>query len=233
MKLKAETIERYTREAHSALAYYLDMSTEEFEHVHVSISEGNAKIGSTPNFSLLPILTCPHCAACRQYCYAVRSAIRFPKNVMQAWAKNTAIVIREPERAFDEIGEYLGKHSNRARKFFRFHVAGDITSMEYLWYLNRLANRFPDWTFWTYTKMHTLVNRYYVRHGLALNLTIMYSDGFDDQWVSNPHGMPTFTFIPTGASIPNGAHVCGGNCTACQDAHVGCPFGQSSVVREH
>lgn len=234
MKLKQTTIWAYRQAADVDLQSYMDMPAEEFNGEHVCISECNSKTGNTPSVSLLPIETCGNCEGCEEYCYAVRMALRFPA-VRLSWARNTAILRREPVRFWAEIRQYIERKQPPA---FRFNVGGEIPDMSYMYDMNTTAHMFPSVRFWTYTKMHGIVNTYMdaanigLLHPLSTNLSILYSVGMDcDE--CNPHGMPEFRFIPAGSPLPAGSHVCGGHCKACLDGRTGCPYGQSSVVKEH
>lgn len=234
MKLKQETIWTYRQLAETDLAFFMDMPADIFSKTHVYISESNTKTGNTPSVSLLPIETCGNCDGCARYCYAVRMALRFPA-VRMSWARNTAILRREPARFWAEVRQYIERKQPPA---FRFNVGGEIPDLSYLHDMNTTARMFPSVQFWTYTKMHDIVNMYMDAANIDLlpalsdNLSIMFSVGMQCG-ECNKYGMPEFRFIPSGAPLPAGTHVCGGHCRACLDGRTGCPYGQSSVVKEH
>lgn len=146
MKLKQETVWTYRQLAETDLAFFMDMPADIFSKTHVYISESNTKTGNTPSVSLLPIETCGNCDGCAQYCYAVRMALRFPA-VRMSWARNTAILRREPARFWAEVRQYIERKQPPA---FRFNVGGEISDLSYLHDMNTTARMFPSVRFWTY-----------------------------------------------------------------------------------
>lgn len=225
MRYSVGTLRRYTEQAKGALNEVLRLPSGEFAELHVVVSKGNRKIGAAPNVSLLPIITCGNCGKCMWHCYDIKACLRLPA-VMRARVVNTAIYMREPERFFAEIDEALTRMS--PEHGFRWHQGGEIPDREYLGGMVETARKHPEWSMWTYTHMHGWVNEWL---SLPDNLSIMYSE--DDEPADNPHGRPVFKCIPKGAPIPEGYHLCGGDCQACRRSGAGCPAGVSSVVYEH
>ena len=229
MKLSEKSIKKYYWQSGETLNHYMSMDHETLSLYHVSISGGNKKLGAIPNVSLLPITTCGNCSGCKNYCYAVRSALQY-KNCRNAWAKNTAIAYRDLDRFTDEIANYIDRHKCKA---FRFHVAGEIISPEYLFGLVWIATACPDCQFWTYTKRYDIVNKVFYNYHIPKNLSIMLSTGFDGCKIDNSIDLPEFRFIPAGQTPPDDMRKCSGDCSYCVAHNVGCPAGQSSYVLEH
>ena len=204
-----------------------------YKDLHLHISKGNMKIGRTHNFSMAPIITCSNCAGCKNYCYDIKAVLQYP-NVMKARAENTAMMLSDMFGTFAQIDHYISHR--KAHKYFRWHVSGDILSVEYFDHMVRLARRHPDWTFWTYTKAYTYVNTWIHDNGgrdaIPKNLSVMFSV-WNGMPCPNPFGMPTFTCIMEGMEPDAGSWPCPGNCESCIRSGHGCPFGESSHVPLH
>ena len=119
---------------------------------HISISEGNKKIGRTPNISLPPIVSCVNCEVCYRKCYAMKAYRLYP-DAKRAWDRNLEIASNEPDRFFMEIGMYLDL---KKPGWFRWHVSGDILSQDYLYRMCRLARLFRKTKFCAFTKRFDL-----------------------------------------------------------------------------
>ena len=231
MKYKAETIERYTEKARNAV----QLAKSNLSNCHVRVSYGNKKIGKTLNFNLLAILTCGGMCkkcGCQFYCYAVKDCLRFPA-VLRSRAINTALALYDTERYFAEIAEIIERR--KSYEFIRFHVSGELIGVDYFAEMVKLAKRFQNRRFWTYTKQYEIVNSYIAKYGeLPKNFVVMFSD-WDGYAMINPYTMPTFRFYPAEkwGLIPASAFVCGGDCNYCKANKCGCVYGQSAIVKEH
>lgn len=219
--MKPETVRKYLQRGRDRLAYYMAMPAADFEQVHVSVSLGNKKLGKCLNVSLLPVLTCPNCTHCLQYCYAIK-AMRYP-NVVDAWARNTAIARRDLPRFFREIQEAIRRHPSY--KGFRFQVSGDVESPAYFAGMVETAGMFPAVHFWTYSKSP------YSTTGRVGLLTVMDSTGFGKD--CRPDGVAQFHCVQPGTSIPAGFWHCPGNCETCLNAGRGCPVGENTWIDLH
>lgn len=147
----------------------------------IVISEGNMKVGKTPNVSLPPILSCKADVPCgkEKVCYSLKAWVAYP-NVRDARRHNWSVWHTEPDRYFNDIREYLGKHKS---PFFRFHSDGDIPSLDYYKQMIRLANDTPNTRFLTFTKRYELP-----LHTCPSNLSIIPS-----AWPNHP--IPNFKII--------------------------------------
>lgn len=122
----------------------------ETEKIKICISKRNRKIGRVLNVSLPPVLTCANCKECKNYCYDIKACLQHPKTVIDARIRNYILMKYNPEKYFNDIRKAC--KGRRKNKFFRWHVAGDIPSMEYFKSMILIAKEFPDFIFWTYTK---------------------------------------------------------------------------------
>ncbi len=211
-----------------------DAMMKSFDEIALHISQGNRKIGRVHNFSMAPGLTCANCAGCIRYCYDIKAVIQY-KNVLNARAENTALMYKDMARTFRMIDTYISRR--RVHKAFRWHVSGDIISVEYFDAMAQIAIRHPDWTFWTYTKAYAFVNEWVRTHGgtrdaVPANLSIMFSV-WNGMACPNPYGFPTFTCIQEGMEPNPDEWACPGNCDICLKSGRGCPHGESAHVNEH
>ncbi len=219
--MKPETVRKYMTRATARLDYYMSMPADEFQAVHVSVSLGNRKLGKCLNVSLLPILTCPNCEHCCQYCYAVK-ALRYP-NVVDAWARNTAIARRDVERFFREVQDAIRRHPSY--KGFRYQVAGDVETARYFAGMVETADMFPAVKFWTYSKSP------YAQTGRTRRLVVMDSTGFGKSYDLRKDAQ--FHCVHPGTVPPAGWYICPGNCEICIYADRGCPAGENTCVNLH
>jgi hypothetical protein len=228
-----ESLRKYREQLEKAIAFYAKFPVESLS---VCISSGNMKIGRVLNVSLPPLVTCgKNCAVCMHKCYDIKACLQY-ENVMNARSRNY-VILRENARIYwEQIRAKMARR--RKNKFFRFHVAGDIISTEYLSEMIKTARMFPDFRIWTYTKQYDIVNAYVSNHGnskrkaIPENLTIMFSQ-WEGLTMVNPFGFPVFTCVMLGQKPPKGYYKCPGNCDICKAKKRGCPYGESCWVREH
>lgn len=117
----------------------------------MSVSQGNKKIGSIPNWSIIPVRDCPNCKACKHTYYALKAWKQYP-GVRKSWTENSKLAHKLD---LSPVVEYLAK---RSPKWFRVHVAGDFFSREYLMLWIDIAKRFPGTRFLAFTKAFDIVN---------------------------------------------------------------------------
>ena len=204
---------------------------------HVSVSNGNSKIGKVMNVSTMPILACGNCKECKNYCYDVKACVRFVRNVLFNRMKNFLIAKYDRKRFFAEIRNKLAKRKKNF--YFRWHVAGDVLDYEYFLEMVAIAKEFPYFRFWTYTKMYSIVNRYIAENGsLPKNLVVMFSE-WDGVQLDNPYNNPTFSVKMANGnknhSVEYFDHIfkCPGNCDFCKTHHCGCVAGMNVYADEH
>jgi len=201
------------------------------KRMHVSVK--NKKIGAMLNVSTLPLVTCGNCSKCSEYCYAIR-VCNYSPDALRAWADNTVLYKTDPDGYFRMIQERIAEAEKGGNpfRFFRWHVSGEIQDDRYLTGMYETARMFPEWHFYTYTKMFDLVNpRYDEKPG---NLVIMYSKLNVDK-IDNPHGAPEFVTCLKKDDPKQyaGMHHCDGDCHKCCETGHGCPYGEPTWNDEH
>lgn len=162
-------------------------------NTHIHVAEGNDKLGEgIYNISLLPgskplvkkngtLLTdiagtCDGCCEdCENGCYARNYAIFHHNTCIPAYAENTILAREDMSLYFKEIENYLRKAWIGC---WRWHVAGEIPSYEYLIEMNNIAKKFPYITFYFYTKRYEWLEKLDSEVGLAGNLNPTVSKGW-------------------------------------------------------
>lgn len=191
------------------------------ERWEVHISTGNRKMGEVPSVSVLPLVTCSKCAreTCgRGGCYALRMAL-FRENVRISWAKNTVLLVRDPQRFYRGLIAWLA--CNRPDSF-RFNVGGDFGPVDYFDIAYSAADAFPDIEFLAFTKNYETVNQVIDDCGeLPSNLHVVFSE-WPGLAAYNPYDLPVSVVLEPGDALPEGVKLCGGNCFECRCHGVGC-----------
>ena len=222
MKHTNQTINHYREKVLFEIA-----KASEGENMRVHISKGNKKIGSVYNISLPPIFSCGNCAECKNYCYAIRTCLYSP-DALKAWAENWALYKKDMVKYFDQIKAFLILNNGG---FFRWHVGGDIPSAGYFRCMVDIAEKFPLWRFWCYTKQYNIVNHW---KELPKNLVVMYSK-WNGVECPNPYGRPEFRTKLKGMSGKefDGLYKCPGACQVCIANMRGCIAGETTYNDEH
>lgn len=114
--------------------------------IHISLR--NNKLGSVPNISLPPGLSCIPNPPCADLCYAKNFYIS-RKQVRKDWDENYQTYCEDPMGYFIEISKFLSAHNP---KYFRWHVGGDIPTEGYLEKMHWLADKHRGTRFLAYTK---------------------------------------------------------------------------------
>lgn len=236
-KFSPEALKNFTIKAKSAIKEYDNIPIEDLK---ISISKGNSKIGKVMNVSNMPVLSCGHCSHCAPYCYDMHSA-NFRKTVIMARAKNTSILRRDRKEYFRQIRLAISRTSYR---YFRWHVGGEIVDFDYFAEMVKIAKENPHITFWTYTKMHHIVNLYVTLHGeirseaIPQNFHIMFSE-WDGMPLDNPYNFPVFSCKLLAGnknhddSYFDSLYRCPGKCGACIASGRGCVAGETAYALEH
>jgi hypothetical protein len=176
----------------------------------VRILGGNNKLGSIPNLSLLPVVTCAKDApcTCKNGCYAKK--FLYP-NVKKAWGQNTEMA-KNPKSFFASLDRQFAK---KTVKWFRFFVSGDIPSYSFLCNMMKFTAKHPGTKFLLFTKRYKWVNRWLRKHTRPSNCTIIFSS-WTDYPMDNPHGLPV-AWMRDGIEdrIPTNVMECPGNCENC------------------
>ena len=147
--------------------------------LHISISQGNSKMGNIPQFNILPgdepltgknglpltniKGTCGEfCKDCKATCYAIKCAFRYHNTIIPAWGTNTVILRYDPDKVKNEITEFCNKS---IVKYFRFHTSGELESLEHLDLYCDICRMNPEVTFYIYTKRFDLLVEWFVERG--------------------------------------------------------------------
>lgn len=225
----------YSKETISKAIELLRSRIEHFkslDDIKVVISKGNNKIGNTLNVSLAPVITCPNCSKCVAYCYDIKAVMLY-KNVLDARAKNTALLMTNRSAYFEQIRSELKKR--KKNKCFRWHVSGDIIDMDYFDNMVKIAKDFPDFRFWTYTKSYWFVNAWCKENGkenIPDNLSVMFSY-WEGLPMDNPYNFPEFRVVLKGQNKPENVKWCCGNCNVCIRNCSHCVKGETTYCMEH
>lgn len=233
-RFKPETIRRVMTMAGAAVLKYAAMAADS---IKLCISRGNRKIGRVMNVSLMPGIACGNCAACIGYCYDIKACAQYSNTVIDARVRNYMLAMYHRAEFFARIDAACSRR--RTNKFFRWHVAGDILDADYFAHMVEIAEKHPDFIFWTYTKMYGIVNTWIRDHGpLPSNLHIMFSV-WDGMPCPNPYNMPVYVCrLKDGNKDMTDAEIyslyhCPGNCDICKAAGRGCVSGESAYIDEH
>lgn len=196
----------------------------------ISISRGNSKLGSVINVSTVPRRCCPEGVPCANGgCYALKAYRMYPAT-RRAWTRNERIARRHPDVYFSQIAERVAKVRPC---LFRWHVAGDILSVEYLRGMCQVATENPSTHFLAFTKGFDIVNRYEYLQALPDNLVIIFS-AWPGMIFANPHGH-RIAWMQDGTEtrVPEDAVECPGNCESCGLCYDLPRLGVDVVFRKH
>lgn len=211
----------YTDKIRTKFADALQIAKEEVEAGKVlttSISARNEKMGEVASVSTLPFITCPaRCAkSCGPDCYAAKLANIRP-SVLKSYARNTALAMLRPELYWMDI-----KRAMMARRWFRFHVSGDILNKDYFERLIEAVRENPHCEALVFTKRYEIVNAWIAENGpLPENLHLLFS-GWSNLAPINPHKLPETTVYDKGEEPREEWLLCGGNCFECGCRGTGC-----------
>lgn len=187
---------------------------------NVVISMKSKKLGGIPSVSLPPMLSCAKGVPCAKLCYARKGNFTY-KNVTQSHMNNYVAYNENQKDYFEEIHRKLN-NGVVIYKYFRWHMAGDILDMQYLYGMIELANKNKKTKFLAFTKKFDLVNMYLSVSGKKLpkNLTIVFSAWDCNFKVDNPFNMPIayvdFKDNSLTPEIPHNAKKCSGDCSTCR-----------------
>lgn len=232
MAYKNETIRKVIKAMRETERKYRRMALGRIE---MCISLGNNKIGRVMNVSLAPIISCGNCDECMKLCYDIKACMQYPHTVIDARIRNWVILQRDRDEYFNRIRRAISRR--RKHLYFRWHVAGDIVDLDYFARMVEIAKEFPNFVFWTYTKMYGIVNEYVRSHGgsreiaLPPNISVMFSE-WRGMPMDNPYGFPEFRVVFKDETEPVGFY-CPGNCDACKENRLGCIGGTTTYCREH
>lgn len=201
--------------------------------LHVSISNGNSKMGAIPSVSLPALITCSAdaCKFCGKKCYAAKIS-RLRRTVANAYQRNLDILKNEPEKFWREVDGAL-----KMATHFRFGVSGDIVNMNYLEHMVDLSLKNKHCEILCFTKQYEIVNEYLREHELPSNLHLIFS-AWKGLEMNNPFNLPEahVLFRDGTTTAKDGAKFCSLNCYSCAIDNRNCwslKNGESILFREH
>ena len=198
---------------------------------------GNKKLAADSKiafviFSLPAVLTCPGATVeCMKNCYARRDE-RFLKTRMSRLIN--LMISKQPD--FETVLENAIKKTIYTRKgnlrkrfigkeiVFRIHESGDFYNDTYMKAWFHVAARFPDITFFTYTKSFKIYERCHTEQpdNFTVRASIWSDTSIEELLIINRLHMPIYTAYDAAgvaAAIENGASRCTcESCTACKCA---------------
>lgn len=198
---------------------------------------GNKKLAADSKiafviFSLPAVLTCPGATVeCMKNCYARRDE-RFTS--VRASRIINYLLSKRPD--FETILEnairktIYTKNGNLRKRFigkeivFRIHESGDFYNDTYMKAWFHVAARFPDITFFTYTKSFKIYERCHTEKpdNFTVRASIWSDTSIEELLIINRLHMPIYTAYDAAgvaAAIENGAARCTcESCTACKCA---------------
>ena len=223
---RKESIKKVVSSLKNAIKHYMGFKADA---IKLCISKGNVKIGRVMNVSLAPILTCANCKECKYFCYDIKANLQY-KNVVDARARNTALLYQDRDLYFETIDKAISRRLKN--KYFRWHVSGDIVDYDYFVRMVEIARKHPDFVFWTYTKNYSVVNMFLDVDTLPENLHVMFSE-WRGLTMDNPHNMPEFRVVFKSDPIKPTGFYCMGNCDICKALKRGCIVGETTYCNEH
>ena len=128
--------------------------------------------------------TCPNAGVCGAFCYAKQGTYLF-SNVRKAHIEKLELVLYNRERWKELMIDELCKPKYKG-KFIRIHDAGDFFSdtyaLDWIW----ISSKFPDTTFYTYTKEVSLFKQIKSSIKLPDNFITIYSYGGKEDYLIDP-----------------------------------------------
>lgn len=118
--------------------------------------------------------TCPSAGACAGFCYAKTGTFKF-SNVLSAHVKKLESVLFDRDKWLNDIETEL-KNKKYLGKFIRIHDAGDFFSIQYAIDWLNIAKKFPQITFYSYTKEVEMF-KHQLKEYIPENFIVIYSFG--------------------------------------------------------
>jgi hypothetical protein len=148
----------------------------------------------------------------------------------KAWSRNDRIARHHPDLYFTQIAARVAKSKPH---LFRWHVAGDILSEEYLRGMCWIAAINPITHFLAFTKAFPIVNRHEDHQAIPDNLVIVFS-AWPGMQFDNPYGhRVAWMQDGTETRVPADAITCPGNCESCGLCYELPKLGRDVVFHKH
>jgi len=198
------------------------MNAQMLSGIVVSISVKNSKLGKVHSVSLLPVVSCPANAPCIKACYA-RRCLRHT-SCREAWTRNWEAFKASADDFFNQIHNHIQKHKPA---LFRWHIGGDIPSLDYLVWMIAIARANPGTKFLAFTKNMEAFSYWNEHNAKPANLVIRFSNWLDYRM----EGSTVSEFIPTGHEVPADSLICQGDCTVCGHKCWDASYGKVALLQ--
>jgi hypothetical protein len=148
------------------LAFYIDGNSK------VTWDNGTYTEPRPNAFSLPHIATCPGSTErCRKSCYVHGLKAAAP-DVYRQYEMNElalhAVLMHEREHSAKILGEWIQLNASGG---FRWHVSGDVFSLDYAWWIVDVCRAAPAVQFWIYTRTLDAVGPLSCAANLAVNVS--------------------------------------------------------------
>lgn len=208
-----------------------------------SYSMGNTKMNAVMSFSVAPHATCNPKAPCvKKGCYAWKFFRMYPA-VGKAWQKNTDLLMEGKWTEF--INDTVNAIKFTKVDKFRFNVAGDLFSVDYLNAIIEIVKKCRETKFWLYTKRWDILNRYIMRIKdgkpvfgalpMPRNLKIILSCWNEFQAPDDLKALFPTAHLDDGKHknlLPKNGFVCQGDCENCMIC-ANLKKGQAVIFHRH
>jgi hypothetical protein len=107
---------------------------------------------------LIVVNTCPGAGSCKVECFAMKGGKVQFEGPWLSDGRILSYLLNDPTGFFEQLSEEIAKEEAKGQKggytvTIRWHDAGDFFSPEYMRLAFNLANRFPNISFYAYTKV--------------------------------------------------------------------------------
>jgi hypothetical protein len=197
-------------------------TTTKFIHTRVDVGngalviDGNSKITAgngtydepVPNALSLPhIVTCPGATpACKDSCYVHGLKRRAPE-IFAAYEHNLCLIRRvlatrdcRIEESAIMLGEWIEAN---APEGFRWHVSGDVFSLDYALWIVRVCERSPTVQHWIYTRSFHYVGWLLGAPNLTVNLSADRDNYHQARFAQIANPQARLCYMAGGESIPH------------------------------
>lgn len=194
----------------------------------IHISKGNSKLGSIPNISYNPEITCVSASCRTDGCYAMKAYRQYPA-VRKAWSDNLDDLFTYPQGHQALIETWIIEHSKRkVIRRFRWCVGGDITGIIHADMIVDIAKTLYLTDFTIYTKKPG----FFKASIKPPNLHI-----FTSQWPGDPLRTSPYpnAWVQDGTEdrIPKGQYECPGSCKTCNYCYSTGNTPQDVIFHKH
>lgn len=176
------------------------------------LSAGNTKLGNITNINVSTDVCKGLNLPCyKNGCYACKGRYLFSNVQNRLKANLEAYLGNHIDYTTEEILEQLPSFGR-----VRWHSAGEIVDLGYLFMMIDIAKACPDLKFLAYTKRYELVNMVVsYGHKIPENLTIVFSE-WEGLQMENPYSFPVATVDCFKSDyISTRTFNCSGNCSTC------------------